>query len=198
MAVTYATLNPSDKSSYITLSNGNLTMTNDGTGGSTWGSARSTVSVTSGKWFWETKLNTIVGGQQGLFGIGLSTANLNTYVGTDANGWGYFSGNGDKVNNNSFAGYGATFGLNDVIGTALDMDGGTVTMYLNGVSQGTMYTGLTGAMFAMNSSFFQSAVGDVSTVNFGATAFAFTVPSGYNPGLYTGSPTSNSAMMAFF
>lgn len=42
-----------------------------------------------------------------------------------------------------------------------------------------MYTGVTGTIFATYTGYQSS-----QTANFGATPFAYTVPTGYNPGLY--------------
>lgn len=172
----YATWNPADKNSGVTLSNGNLTATSSVTGGL----VRSTISKSSGKWYWEeTVVSTLT--HEPVVGVANSTANLTLYLGGDINGWGYYGDNGNKYNNNSGVAYGATFVAGDVIGMALDMNAGTLTFYKNGVSQGTAFTGLSGSIFAADGNTNESSV---TTANFGATAFAFTVPSGFNPGLY--------------
>jgi len=187
---TFATWNPSDKGTNIVLSNGNLTVAVN-PGGGTWNSVRSTISVSSGKWYWENTLSSATDSK--VCGIALSTATLANYIGNDANGWSYYGGGPQKINSNIFTNYGATYANGDVIGVALDMDGGTVIFYKNGVSQGTAFTGLSGAMFAGISA---NQVGDSWTTNFGATPFAFTVPTGYNPGLYTGIIVSNTSNLS--
>lgn len=60
------------------------------------------------------------------------------------------------------------------------MDGGTISFYKNDVLQGS-YSGLTGTQFALWEAFTPTGIG---TANFGATPFAYSVPSGYNSGLY--------------
>ena len=59
MSITYATWNPSDKGTNITLSNGNLTVAKGNAG---WESVRATIGVSSGKWYWEVTANTYVSG----------------------------------------------------------------------------------------------------------------------------------------
>lgn len=191
----FATLNPADKDTNITLSNGNLTAVNGSTG--SWKSVRSTISVSTGKWYWETTINATDAANDALTGIALGTDPMDNFCGAYSTGWGYYGGAGIKLNNSASSAYGATFTTGDVIGTALDIGGGTVEMYKNGVSQGVMFTGLTGPMFAMPSCFAGSPTTQI-TMNFGATPFAFSVPGGYNPGLYTGTVASNSAMFGFF
>lgn len=176
-ATTYATWNPADKSTHITLTAGNLTATNDTSG--TDGAVRSTISKSSGKWYWE--LTGLSGTNCDIVGIALGTASIAaSATGFDPNSWGFYPCSaGLKFNNSASGGaYGANIVGGDVVGVALDMDGGTVTIYKNGVSQGTMYTGLSGAMFA--------SVGNGGTnvtANFGATALSFTPPAGYCAGL---------------
>ncbi len=88
------TWNPSDKSTNVTLSNGNLTYlktaaaTHDGT-------CRATISKATGKWYWEVLIVNIAGGNsESAGGIANSSAPLTNYVGSDANGWGYLGVNG--------------------------------------------------------------------------------------------------------
>lgn len=169
-ALVYATLNPADKSSLITLSNGDLTAShNDGN----YHCARATVSKAAGKWYWEVTIGTM--GAYAIVGIMKAAAALDSYMGFDANGWSYWS-DARKFNNGSQSAYGASFTAGDVIGVALDIDAGTLTMYKNNVSQGVMYTGLTGTFFpAICLAGFSANL----TVNFGATPFTYTPPAGH-------------------
>lgn len=179
---TYATLNPSDKGANISLSNGNKTGTLTTTDG--YQTVRSTISVTSGKWYWEV---VFTGVNAALFGIANASATLTNFVGSDANGWAYFV-SAQKYNNGTGTAYGATWASGDVIGVALDMDGGTLIFNKNNVSQGTAFTGLTGTIFAAMSI---NKVSESFTVNFGATALTYSPPGGYNAGLYTGGGANN-------
>jgi len=178
MAKTYATWNPSDKAAGVTLSNGNLTAAP-----SSAVSVRSTISVSTGKWYWEIKVDS--GAVDNMWAIADATANINSYPGSDVHAWAYFQSLGRKYNNGSASSYGSAPAVNDVIGVALDADGGSVTFYLNNVTQGAItLTGVSAPYFAMYGSGGGSVQG---TANFGATALTYTPPSGYNSGLYTGS-----------
>ena len=170
---TYATWNPSDKGAAVVLSNGNLTASL-GTD-----MVRSTISKSSGKHYWEVTFDALTGLT---IGIANSTASLTSYLGFDANGWSYYSSNGNKVNNVTQVAYGATYVAGDIVGVALDMDAGTITFYKNGASQGQAYSGLSGTMFAALGDDNSSGQG---TANFGATAFTYTPPTGYTAGLCT-------------
>ena len=164
----FATLNVLKKPTNGAFSNGNL----DGSGtASSWVSFFSTILVSSGKWFCEVKVTaTRVG-----VGIGKDGANENSYLGGAADTYAYYDLSG-KWNNGSDSSYGATYGANDIIGMALDMDAGTLIFYKNGVSQGTAFTGLSGE-FALGFSVYGS--GASASINYGQRAFDYTVPTGY-------------------
>ncbi len=165
--------NPADKNASMTLSGSNLVATT--TASSTWVGVRGLFGMSSGKWYWENKIT--AGGSDGGIGVGTTAASLGNIVGGDAYGWGYSAGSGFAGNNGAFVAYGATWGVGDVIGVALDMTDGTLTFYKNGVSQGVAFTGLTGTLYPMLSLFDASGS---ATANFGATAFAYTPPTGYS------------------
>ena len=166
----YCTINPLDFSGAGTISNGNLQYvqsTLNARGG------RSTIAVSSGKWYWEVTNN---GGNNSV-GVIKDTGAINsTYIGGNADGWSYFI-DGSKYNNNSSSAYGASYTTNDIIGIALNMDAGTLVFYKNGVSQGTAFTGLSGTLSPAFSSSNTSAVS--FTANFGQRPFAYTAPSGF-------------------
>lgn len=67
------------------------------------------------------------------------------------------------------------------IGYALDLDGGTLDIYSNGVFHSTQSFTPASCYVAVSIDY---EIGSV-TANFGATAFAYTPPVGYNSGLYT-------------
>jgi hypothetical protein len=166
-AANYCVMNPLDKNTNITISDGNLKVTSSA---STY-MCRATFGVTSGKWYWEA----YIAGSGGAIGIATAQASLNTYLGGDAYGYGY-DGNGSKYNNNSGTSYGASWTVGDYLGFALDADAGTITCYKNNVSQGTMYSGLTSGPY------FPASAGNTSTnyvFNFGQRPFSYTPPTGY-------------------
>ena len=172
---TYATWDSSKKGTSITLSNGDLTASYTARG-----IVLSTIGKSSGKWYWEIKLNS---GTVNNCGIGIAPAPItytNNYLGSGDGGMGYYANALWRPGGTT---YGVSFTVNDVIGVALDMDAGTLVFYKNNVSQGTAITGLTGTYFA--------GICDITTetgsiiANFGATSLTYTPPSGYNAGLYT-------------
>lgn len=186
---TYATWNPGDLWGGASLSGGNLTLTN--TIDTLWASGRSTVSKSSGKWYWEY---TLTSSTSFLMSAIANSAAANTnFLGADINGWGYYGPSGKKYNDGVSVAYGATYGTGTVIGVALDMDAGTVTMYKNNASQGVMYSGLTGEMFAGVSTY---SLNSTCVANFGASAFTYTPPTGFNAGLYTTIPAINGSVTA--
>lgn len=160
---TYATINPADKCAGMTLSNGNLTAVVGG--GGNYDMGRSTVGVSSGKWYWE--VHNDVAGNGNFAGVHDSTGTLCNAA--PWNGNGMFS----MISNN------------DILGVALDMGAGTVSFYVNNVFSRTD-TGLTGTMYAGFS--LSTGTTTQTTVNFGATAFAYSVPGGFNAGLYIPAP----------
>jgi hypothetical protein len=168
-----------------TLSNGNKTVS-----GSSYG-AFSTISKSTGKWYWEytfsgtfTPTGPLADGIG--FGIGNTGAILGN-LGAEIHSWGYFSGGNLaslKMFNSIPAFYGSTVAVGDVIGVALDMDGGNLTFYLNGVSLGVAYSGITGSCFAdvvYNQGWTNICA---ITANFGATPLTYIPPAGFNSGLY--------------
>lgn len=178
---TYATWNPADKGGGVNLSNGNLTVSlattpTDG------GSVRSTIGKAAGKWYWEVT----VGGTQSwsLPGVADATASIasNSVYVFSVGGYGYYTPTGTKYNNGGSSAYSTGASPGDVIGVALDMDAGTLTFYKNGVSMGAAFSGLAGTFYAAEGNYTLDVT--QSTANFGATAFAYSVPSGFNAGLY--------------
>lgn len=169
---TYATWNPADKGAQVTLSGGDLMATRNAGAGM----VRATQGKSSGKWYWEITYTT-AGNQNN--GVANASASLTNYLTSDANGWGFWA---DDGNNNCAAGLGA-FADGVVVGFALDMDAGTLTIYKNNALQGggPMCTGITGTIYPAWSCENNAVTG---TANFGATTMAYTAPGGYNQGVY--------------
>lgn len=180
MAFTPTTWNPLDKGASCALSGGNLTATAMSTG-----SVRSVFGASSGKWYWEIT-NGATGPKYSTAGAGLPTAlvtsGTNAYPGVDAAGYGVYAFDGSKFSNGVKIGTDEAKwdSTGDVVGVALDMDAGTLTFYVNGVTTGVAFTGLSGTLFAM----FGGGAGSYSsaTANFGATAFSYTPPTGFYAG----------------
>ncbi len=103
-----------------------------------------TLYPTSGKWYWETLIAVGGGTDVGTVGIYTSGKAQGAYPGTTAYGYGYDSyGSGSKIHNNTRDNsYGVSFAQGDIMGTALDLDNGTLTFYKNNSSQGQAYSGI--------------------------------------------------------
>lgn len=183
----YTTWNPSDKDTDFTLTNGNLTAASS----SGAGTVRAVQGLSTGKWYWEIKPSTI---GDTMIGIAKSTAALTQYPGNNTDSFGYYFANGAVYKGAANQGTGATYAVNDVIGVALDMDGGTLKFYKNNVLQVTISTGIAGATW-------YPAFGDggapptVGVANFGKTALAYTPPTGYNAGVYVEGTTETTATL---
>ena len=167
----YATLNPLNMSSAITLANGNLQLVSQ----SAAGIVKASIAIPStGKWYWEV---TYVSGLAAAGIATLDTPTSTSYLGVASTTWSYLSTNGKKYNNAVETTYGATWSTaNDVCGVAFDSDAGTITFYKNGTTQGTAFTGLTAGNYipALGQDSGQSVY-----INFGQRAFAYTAPSGF-------------------
>jgi hypothetical protein len=151
--------------------NGNLQLYR--ASGSGWGMCGSTFGVSSGKWYWEAITENGSGSVSGIHKT--QPTGYAQIVGyNEPNGYGY-SGDGNKLNNNTGTAYGATYTTGDVIGIALDMDAGTLTFYKNNTSQGVAFSGLSGTFMPAF-----SAAGPTScNANFGQQPFIYTPPSGF-------------------
>ena len=142
----FATLNPVSgvNKPNITFSNGNLTIakasasTNEGVFGS--------IGVSTGKWYYEMRLNSFSAGSDIAVGIA-KTEDAPSAFGARSNesltylvqSTGDFNGiDGASVN------YGDAFAVGDVLGVALDLSDFELTFFRNGVSQGIATEGVAG------------------------------------------------------
>lgn len=194
------TWNPSDLTN-ITLSGGNLTATSTGQG-----AVRSIAAVAAGKVYFELTFTS--GGTQSQTACGLANgaASLATSITTGV-GCILCNGNGTVVINNT-TGIGAigTFAGGGTLCAAVDMgaqlvwlrNGGAGTWNANPAANpttgvgGFSFSGLTGSLFAYSG----GTTGSASPVtgNFGATAFAGAVPSGFTAGLSTSAQATQIAL----
>jgi hypothetical protein len=147
-----------------------------------WGTARGTIWVNSGKWYWEMICSFLEAGTGGaMFGIlgpsAMLSGNGNTYLGAWIDGYAYMF-NALKYNNGVSAAYGSAWVQGDIIGVALDLVAGTLTFYKNNVSQGVAYSGLTGYFAPAASCYYTSNVTHV-TANFGQRPFTYAAPVGF-------------------
>lgn len=167
----YATLNSIATNASLTIQDSALTATS----ASTNVGCKSTISVASGKWYWEAKIVT-KNGANPIVGI------INTdrywdygYVGNLSSGWGY-SGSGFKYTGGIGVTYGAVIALGDVVGVALNLDAKTIEFYKNGVSQGVAFTSLPAGSYCPALSVQNNTI----SINFGQQPFTYSPPSGFN------------------
>ena len=172
--VSTCTWNPSDKSSNINLSNGNLTAT--GAAGS-FSNARGTRAVSSGLFYFEMVIGTISNVNQ--LGIGNGSASLSTYIGNDVNGWGWNT-NGNFFHNGSYASY-SSLASSDVAQFALDMVNGNLRIGKNNAWQNSnnpVATGISGSIYPMLAI---QTIGDTMTARFDPKSWSYAPPAGYFP-----------------
>ena len=168
----YATLNPLEKGSDTTLSDGNLkAVSTNGTG---WESHCSTLGVSTGKWYFETEC---VAGS--VFSIGITDASndIRDLYTTDLSPAYAYNYNGKKYSGNVTDGgtVASSFTAGDLIGCAFDLDAGTIRFYKNGVDEGEFYNNVTSNVTYKAAASTRNAT---VVVNFGQRAFD-NLPTGY-------------------
>lgn len=184
----YCTLNPLDKGPDVnTVVNGNLDATWNSNNGHT---IRSTMSVSSGKWYWEfTNVNNLSCGIV-KSELKIIPASGSLWPGSDGFGVGgsyaYRPDNGNKTTNSTGTSYGATFTTTDIIGCALDLDNGKIWWSKNGtfIASGDPAAGTNEAYSGLSGNFspawgYINPGSNTLTVNFGQRAFAYSAPSGF-------------------
>ena len=166
-------LNPNDKQGNLTLSNNNLTVALPGDSG-----VRASEGKSSGKWYWEVTVNTIATSGGGI-DIGACTSAyslaLNGATGPVGTNFSWWSGGLYRPINTAANQY----GNNHVIGVLLNCDDHQISFSKNGAVQGTPYTNLTAGITLYPVLYCTNSGTNTATINFGATQFAYAVPSGY-------------------
>ena len=183
MAVTPTTWSPTDRHPTLSLSNSDLTASVALSSG--YFNARSVVGRDFGKLYWEVTIASMTGGGP-VVGVGVMNASeslggsAGLYVGNSSEGICYYSNTGTVYRGGGDVGTGttATSTVGDVIGVALDFDTSTVRFYKNGVLAWTV-SGMPAGLLYPAISLHGAAS---ATANFGATAFAYTPPVGFNAG----------------
>jgi hypothetical protein len=175
LASNYATWNPIFPFGNQTLTNGNLSVATGTTGGSI-----ATISVSSGKWYWEVSPTTISAGTPRVAGLvqaitaPTSLTSKSIYLQND----GKYSINGAAA-----VTYGGAITTSDIVGVALDVGAQTVTFYKNGSAMGSaisissVYTSGDLVVPAIVQS---GAANNAQAINFGQRPFSYTPPTGFN------------------
>jgi len=181
------TWNPLDKASLIVLSSGNLVAGR--TGADTYQSARATASRSSGKNYFEAVVGAGTSSSM-MIGIATASANIGSYVGSDASGWGYNASNGGRYFSGSLTGGYATYSPGDVIGVAYDAVSGKVWFAKNNVWQGggdpalgtaeAMGLSSGSAVFPM-CSILEGSSGQTWLGRFRAADLTYSPPTGFSP-----------------
>ena len=170
----FATLNPLDVHiSHMVFSHGNNTVDNGSTAAKK-AYARSTIGMSSGKFYFEAKNITNANYQS----IGISdkpSPSDTTQLGDGAYDYSYQNDGGNKRNNSSSSSYGNSYTTNDIIGCAVDLDNLKIYFSKNGVWQnsGDPTSGATGtgaaftitAPSSTNNGFYFFCVGDDTAAN---------------------------------
>ena len=162
----YATLNPLNKGSIVTISNGNLDFNYSAAGGV----VTSTFPIPPGKWYWELSnaVDYVLVGCYQSGGLGL------TYLGNGGVSFGFSNGGYTESSGVPDPTGSIIFSDTDVVGFAFDKDAGTLNVYKNN-TLALSYTGLSGEWYPAVG---QNAAGSGS-FNFGQRPFAYTAPSGF-------------------
>lgn len=177
------TWNPSDKSTNITLSGGDLIATH--AANTDWAGVRGTVAKATGKWYWEL---TTGSGAATDGGIGLMTAATTLDGANYANPSGsyfFYPPGGGYYNNGSLVFATSNITVGDIVMFAYDADTGEIWGGVNGTwhnsgnpaaATGEIWTGAPASLYPM---FGSNQNGGVMTVNFSATT-AYTPPTGFS------------------
>jgi hypothetical protein len=181
-AANYCVFNPLDSNAPVnapsqTITNGNLKMTNTTAAHSV---TRATIASTSGKFYWEIKVDVISNFYSGIY---KTNTDLTTTVGADSNSYAYVASSGDKRYNGTSTAYGSALTAGDVLGCALDLDSGKIWWSVNGTFQasGNPAAGTNEAFSGISGEFTAAAGCYQSTINinFGQQPFFYTPPTGF-------------------
>jgi hypothetical protein len=172
-AANYCVLNPLALTS-TTLSNGNLTATKTATANI---NCTGTIAVQVGKYYWECAVTTQGGIGNIEIGIAKATTANSAWSLSNLVIWGDANPNTAYRYGTNLGTFGASIVQGDLLGIALDMDNGTVSLYINGTLKNTISSVDT---TVLHTPFWNSyANGDVGNLNFGQRPFTYTPPSGF-------------------
>lgn len=176
----FATLDPSRTGATATLSGGNLSIVTN-----QFGASVSNITKSSGKWYFEA-ICVDASQKATMFGVVRSSLyNKDIYPGDPYNGWYYFYfPSGDMYINDTATGYAPSPEYNEWVGCYVDLDAGSIGFISNGVDRGVAASGLPSDTYCVVFGNGSSAASGIQTINFGATPFAWTPPTGYNAGWF--------------
>ncbi len=186
-SVNYCTMSPLDKASSATIATGNLAATTAGSNGS----VKATVPFPAGKWYFEVTATSVNGGGTEAIGI-IPQSQLPSNNMSDAGKLGYAldcSNSARKFEDGTATAYGTyTRTSGQVYMVAFDQSAGKLWFGQNGTwlasgdpANGTSPTSSsipTGTAYVAACS--DNTISATFTFNFGATAFSYTPPTGFN------------------
>ena len=162
----YCVLNPLDKnwwlaavSTQATISNANLTAS----AGAADTKVASTISVLGGKYYAEVTVTSMEITNIIVSGYAPTTFEI-AYI-----------NDGAKSVNRTQTSYGASYGVGDIIGIAVDASSNQVTFYKNNTSQGTITNTFIGSAIFIGAYLYNSNL----SFNFGQRPFSYTPPTGF-------------------
>jgi hypothetical protein len=170
------TLNPLDKGAGVALSGGNLVAATTPNGFTNGYSVRATAAAPAGISVCECLFGANTG-DLAMFGIATLAAALAQYPGFDTHAAGLLQANGDVYSNNVLVQTNSqVFVTGSVCGMVINNTAGTIKFYLNGMAlAGGAYThGLGATIYAIAGANPGGSNVATVTINFGATAFAYT------------------------
>ena len=178
-------INPLDRNTSSTIAYGNLNL---GSASASYKPARSTIGVTSGKWYFEGTIDTLSASNYGVFGIMTASNSLadGAYPGFHSDSYGIaVSGAGYSSYNNGTASSVITTTVltTDIFQVAVDIDAGKIWFGRNNTwmsgspSTGTSpsFTFTAGTQYFLSASFYASS----GPANFGQRPFTYTPPTGF-------------------
>ena len=175
----YATLNPLNRNTNTTLSDGNLKYYGGGYPAGVLG----TIAVSSGKWYYEITPTASPYAPPTIY-FGFADTNefslpASGFIYLRSGVYSYAPRGGYKqINGTQTATSFGNQSINTTFGIALDLDNGTLKIYADGGLLGTIASSLSGT-FAPLVYADTSSSGDTAILNFGQRAFAYAAPSGY-------------------
>ena len=191
----YCCWNPLDSNSNHSLSNGNLDLGGYASAARTNG----TISVSSGKWYFE--VTNTDGWDYVMVGVG-PAGTTGSYPGSDSTSWSFLA-EGNKYHNGSGTSVSpAGNSAGDIIGVALDLDNGKIYFSVNGVYVGSgdpaagsnpAYSSVSGTLTPAIRIWNSGNSNKNISANFGQRAFAYSAPSGYKALCTTNLPTPTIA-----
>jgi len=189
-AANFAVLNPLDKATLASMSDGNLKLTNASAGD---GGTRSTIACTDGMWYAELIVGSTTNANSAIsFGLISTTVGIGAVSGYNTvNAFTLYASNLSQINNSgSITGAGSPFSAGDILQVAFDRTNNRAWVGKNNSwfdsSFGTTGNPSTAANPTFSSipttnplAIFAYAYANSANANFGQRPFAYTPPSGY-------------------